>query len=294
LAGIKNKIILTYEESHKMIEGSELQKKCSIHEIYCQEESPWFPCTDEYFYKVKNKTDCLSPWCKKCSSLKAREWAKENPEKEKELRHKINTNPSEKTRETKRADAQTRRDNGKYYQWLKDNPDKQRVYGEKHRIHDITEKEWQACLEFFDYKCAYCGITLREHLEKEKQSLHKEHVDDNGYNDLRNCVPACRRCNSGKHIFDLEEWHRKQKFFSTDRLIEIIWWTVEGYKKYIEDKLPYRIVKKRNEHNKKFHWELWSVDELRNMVECIDIKDKKDQLDIGLIDKYHSDKCSIS
>ena len=50
----------------------------------------------------------------------------------------------------------------------------------------------------------------------------------------------------------------------------------EGYKQYIEDKLPYKIIRKKNKYNNKQHWELWTVDEKRNLVECIlEHQDKK-------------------
>jgi len=52
----------------------------------------------------------------------------------------------------------------------------------------------------------------------------------------------------------------------------------QSYKDYIEEKPPYRIVKKQNEHNKKFHWELWTVDKMRNMVKCILVKIKKQEI----------------
>jgi hypothetical protein len=48
------------------------EKQCSI----CLE---WFPRTLEYFYANKsNKNDGLYPYCKECSSNKAKNWYKEN------------------------------------------------------------------------------------------------------------------------------------------------------------------------------------------------------------------------
>ena len=277
-----------FDREHKLINNID-HKLCNKHHIFFPEEDPWIIATTEYFYyNNKNKTDHLHPECKRCSILKALEWAKENPEKEKELRHKINTNPSEKTRETKRRDAQTRRDNGKYYEWLKDNPDKQRAYTLNHRQHDITEKEWKLCKDYFNNRCAYCGLPIEEHIVSRKgkyfvMDFHREHVDDDGYNDLRNCVPACRECNSAKHDFIMIDWYSKQTFYDEVRYNSIVLWITEDYKQYIKEKPPYKITRKQNEGSKTFHWELWTVDEKRNMVKLIDIKDKKKQLDIKLI-----------
>jgi len=167
--------------------------------------------------------------------------------------------------------------------YRKDNPDKVKQYTLNHRQHDITESEWRSCLKVFNNTCAYCGISIEQHIVKRKgkyiiMQFHKEHVDDEGYNDLRNAVPSCRDCNSHKHQYNMEEWFRCQEFFDEERLSFIKWWLTEGYKEYIEYKPPYRIIKKKNEDNNKFHHELWSVDEYRNTVECLAIADKKKDL----------------
>ena len=136
---------------------------------------------------------------------------------------------------------------------------------QNHRQHDITEAEWRSCLKVFDNTCAYCGLPYKQHIVKRNgkyiiMKFHKEHVDDDGYNDLRNDAPACKSCNCGKHEHDMEGWFRKQKFFS-------------------EDKPPYRIIREKNKDNAKFHFNLWSVDEMRNTLEIISTKDKRKDLE---------------
>jgi len=270
-----------YNEEHKLINGMIFK--------WCKVGQHWVVMDEEHFYmNQKNGVDGFHPDCKYHTIEKSRKWAKDNPEREKEIRHKINTNPSDKTRETKRIDAQTRRDNGKYYQWLKDNPDKQSAYTLNHRQHDITEKEWRLCKDYFDNKCAYCGLPAEKHFASRNgkeiiMDLHREHVEDDGYNDLRNCVPSCKGCNSAKHDFIMVDWFSRQTFYDIVRYNIIILWTTEDYEQYIEEKPPYKMTKKKNDGLKTFHWELWTVDEKRNTVELIDIKDKKRQLDIKLI-----------
>jgi len=73
----------------------------------------------------------------------------------------------------------------------------------------------------------------------------------------------------------MEDWYKDQKFFNEERLQLINLWTTKDYKKYIEDKLPYRILRKRNEGLSTYHFELWRVDEFRNTTKCLVIKDKK-------------------
>ena len=268
---------IPYEENHRINENDELQKKCNIHEEYFHGEDPWFPCTDEYFYKVKNKHDGLGTWCKKCSSKKAMKWSEENPDKFTESQEKYKLNPN-RPETFKRHNAKIRAE-GYFEEYIKRPEVKARKYHEKHKNHDISEKEWLACKDYFkdednDWCCAYCGLKIQDHWIRIREKVlrsdfHKEHKDDKGYNDIRNCIPSCRNCNSDKRIIDWEKWYRKQYFFSEERYNKIIKWTNEDYKLYIEDKPPYRIVKKKNKFDNKFHHELWSVDKYRNMIECI-------------------------
>jgi 5-methylcytosine-specific restriction endonuclease McrA len=232
----------------------------------------------EYFYKNKsNKTDGLNTWCKRCAVLKSDKWAKDNPERRKELLKRINAKPKKKAMVKEAGLSATKRGVRKI--WAKNNPDKIKEYTKKHRIHDITEAEWRECLKVFEYKCAYCGITEEESKKKFGQVLHKEHVDHKGYNDLRNAVPSCKSCNDSKRQSSLDEWYKSRDFYNEEKYNFIIWWISNGYKKYIENKPPYRIVRRQNEGLKTFHFQLWTVDEMRNMLNCIRTSNKKKELD---------------
>lgn len=265
-----------FEREHKMINGVD-HKICNKHHIYFPKESPWFPATNEYYYKNnKNSIDFLHPECKKCAIVEAIQWKKDNPERYKELMIKVEAKPSRKRDNRGRATKQ--RLAGKQAVWQRNNPEKTKQYTLNHRNHDITDAEWNGCLKSFDYKCAYCSMTEEEHKAKVNQVLHKEHADHQGANDLSNAIPSCGSCNYKKWAFPMEEWYREQEFFSEERLELIKWWTTEGYKDYIEDKSPYRIIKKRNDHNNKFHYELWSVDDKRNMIKCLTTRTKKKEI----------------
>jgi hypothetical protein len=166
-------------------------------------------------------------------------------------------------------------------EWRKNNPERTRYHASKHKNHDVSTKEYNDMLKVFNYKCAYCGMTLEEHKKKYHERLHNDHVDDDGYNDLRNDVPACKSCNCGKHERNMEEWYRKQTFFSEEKLDKIKWWITEGYKNYIEEKPPYRISMRRVYNKDGSYYmihELWSVDEKRNMLELIGEGNKKKDL----------------
>jgi hypothetical protein len=278
---------IPYEENHREINGL-LEKKCNKHYIYFPDEHPWFPCTEEYYYKNKlNKLDGLQPHCKKCGIEKGTIFYKSNIESEKKRMKEHCDKNKEHLKIIKKKNFD---DNPELYKlnrklWRQNHPEKLKIYNSLHREHDITKNEEISLLRVFNHSCAYCGMTEKEHKLKFNQKLHNDHVNTEGYNDLRNDVPACKGCNCGKWEHPMEEWYREQKFFSEERLKFINWWTNEGYKDYIEDKPPYKIVKKRNEHNRKFHHELWSVDECRNMIECIAFTDKKKDLKV-FIDEY--------
>ena len=262
------------EKTHKIINGID-HKICNQHEIFFPEESPWLPATLEYFYNNKlSKTDGLSTWCKKCSVTKSGLVFQANRERSYESHRKYQKTDKWKAY-SKRNQITSK---PKRSEWRRKNPDKLKEYAQKHRIHDITEPEWRKELEIFDYRCAYCGITEEESLKIHKQKLHKDHSDNKGYNDLRNAIPACRSCNSAKHEDSLDEWYPKQEFFTQERYNKIQWWINEGYKYYIENKPPYRIIRKRNEGLTTYHFQLWTVDEKRNIIKCIETRPTRKEL----------------
>lgn len=291
MAGIKNKIVQTYEDCHRITEEGELQKKCSVHGIYSPDEDPWFSCTLEYYYKTKNKTDQLGTWCKQCSIKKAEIWALEHPERTKVLNLRKKLNPK-KPANDRRSNVK-KRAAGYFAEYIQRPEVKARKYGSRHRHHEITDKEWISCKDYFkdkdgDWCCAYCNLKIQNHWVTFKgklinSDLHKEHRDDKGANDIRNCIPSCRDCNSNKWSWEFEKWYRKQEFFTEERYNKIIKWCTEDYKLYIIDRPPYKIVSKRDEIDKQLNYELWTVDDLRNLIELVDVATKKKDLNLSLV-----------
>jgi hypothetical protein len=283
--GLERKMYLTREErnkynynlTHKTIDGVEY-KQCSR----CKE---WLPMNLENFYRLEyNKSDGLSSMCKNCCIKDVQSRYDPNKKSNYDKKHykkKMDYYKDKQKRNYKRNIESYKK---AFSDWRKldKNKDKLIRYAKNHRIHDITEAEWRSCLKVFNYKCAYCGISEKESIRTYKQKLHKEHADDDGYNDLRNAIPACKSCNSYKHQDDMEEWYKQQTYFSSEKLQFIYWWTNEGYKQYIEDKPPYRILREKNEENNKYHFNLWSVDEMRNLVDIIATKPKKKDLQIDI------------
>lgn len=75
----------------------------------------------------------------------------------------------------------------------------QRIQGQNQRAkkagarHDLTLEQWQETLEYFNYKCAYCGKREYEFIE------HYLSVSVAGTT-ASNCVPACASCNVQKDV----------------------------------------------------------------------------------------------
>lgn len=155
---------------------------------------------EEYVY--------YNPKCRDCVKDNTLQWRIENPERSNELNKRWNS--TERGMKFRRDVSRRVRSEGKYREWQKNNPDKIREYRinrEQNKTHEISEYEWIECKKYFEYSCAYCGLTEEEHLIEHKQQLHKEHVDHEGDNGIINCVPACKRCNSSKSTKEIEEWY---------------------------------------------------------------------------------------
>lgn len=198
---------------------------------WCEEER----ALTEFYSQKKKKADGTGyiyyrPDCKECTNKNAKKWRYNNPEAYD--RSQMKWLQSEKGIESNKRRQQRRRDNGNYYKWLKDSGYK---YDRSHKEHEISIEEWESCKSYFNYSCAYCGLTEREHQELHNQQLHKEHVNHEGSNRLDNCVPSCKTCNSSKHTFEFEHWYKERSgSYSEERFQKINDWLNNDYKKYIE------------------------------------------------------------
>ncbi len=226
MPGVKNRVQLSYEESHR-VNNDIIEKKCNK----C---GNWFSLNEDNFYKNKCSPDGYFPKCKECEKTRSLEYKYSHHDQQK---------ASQKRWREEKHDIfiqqmkDWRKDNKEYKQqyqleYQRNNTDKLKIYGKnrKHKNHNITKRQWEICKAYFNYECAYCGITEKEAKKRYKQKLHKEHFDDNGANDLSNCVPACKSCNSSKWEHDANEWYNKQSFYSEERLEKIIKWITEDYK----------------------------------------------------------------
>jgi hypothetical protein len=271
-----------YWLSHKEINNI-IYRKCSQCEEWLIENNENF-----YFHNKKYPEKGFSGECKKCSSKRSREIVLKNHDKyiEYQIQWHIDNKKYHNTNKRQWHKDNKEKSKSIYKEFIKNNPDKVKQYSLNHRNHDITKKEWNANKNYFkndkeEVVCAYCGFLEKEHIELFGKQLHKDHVIHDGYNDIRNCIPACYDCNCSKWQNDMEEWFKEQTFFTEDKLEKIKKWCNEDYKQYIELKPPYII--KRNRINNEdgtyyYRYNLYNVDEKRNITNIIFTGDKKQDI----------------
>jgi len=181
-----------------------------------------------------------NPVCKPCLIDKTKKQHLENHEEYKEYtRNYLKENEDDQrirlhNIRQRKKEERTLYERDYYYK----NKDKFKKYREErqHKNHDITDNEWEFCKQYFNYKCAYCGISEQKAKEEQGQVLHKEHVDHDGANDLSNCVPSCRVCNGRKWQHSLDFWYRESwnPNYSKERLDKIYQWLDKDYLKFKE------------------------------------------------------------
>ena len=102
-------------------------------------------------------------------------------------------------------------------------------------VSDLSEKEWDEVLVFFDNKCAYCGCGLKMEME------HVIPVDKGGGFTRTNIVPACRSCNRSKTNWLLHEWYKHSSVYDVERLLNIVEW-IYGKKDRKEIEVRFRVA----------------------------------------------------
>jgi hypothetical protein len=229
----KEQVLLHYQETHKEVNGI-IYKQCSI----CKE---WFLESLDNFYK-NNKN--LSPYCKECEKAKSKKYSQLHNDQRYWYNKKYLSNADNRNKINKGI-RERQSKNGTQRKWQQKNKGKLKVYQEnrkQHGDHRINKKEWEDCKKYFDNCCAYCGLPIEKHYNMYKSEMkltdfHKEHIDHEGSNDLSNCVPSCKTCNSSKRTQIFEDWYNESnQIFSQERLDKIHKWLNEDYKIYIESK----------------------------------------------------------
>jgi len=199
----------------------------------CGEE---FPLTEEYYYKFKTNKDGFNNKCKNCykeahkyNSEKSADYYIRNKDmvlnrqtefykNNKEEYSKYYFDNKEEKLQYQKEYVETHYDTLKVC-WERAQSKRQALLLEQGGSYN--KKEWQECLDFFDNKCCYSGEC------SSKGNLSTDHIipiTKGGTSHIWNIACCDVRINTSKGNKDLEQWYRKQPFFSEERLNRIYEW----------------------------------------------------------------------
>lgn len=85
---------------------------------------------------------------------------------------------------------------------------------------ELTEKEWEFAVKYFNGKCCYCG----QYTSKPTKD-HIKPLNDGGTLSRENVVPCCKSCNSSKKDNEMLSWYQKQPFYDKSRAAKIFDYT---------------------------------------------------------------------
>jgi len=233
-------------------------EKSELPEIYKTQTQICNTCNikkllTEFYYQEKYQEDgtikyYFAPRCKKCDLEKVYADRKANPKKRRKWDYKDFEKPERQI--YFKELTKKRRENGKYLAWQRSEAGKEssKRAREKRKLkeHEIYPIEWENTKIYFNNKCVYCGLPIEKHFVKrlknvKKGDFHKDHVIDDGRNDIKNLLPACESCNSSKHQKTLNEFYNKENpDYTYKRYLKIVQWLKEDYKLYILPKRRYK------------------------------------------------------
>lgn len=229
-----------WEKSHRINDNGEIERKCTKCSEWIIENNNNF-----YFRKPKIPEMGFVPKCIICFRKDANDHRIANRDKNLIGQKIYYDKNKDKLNKGSRDWAVEHPDRNSINQseWRQANPEKCREYSKfkaQYKSHKISIKEWNSCKQYFNNECAYCGLHISEHYFTRKRvtkngDFHKEHYDDDGANDLSNCLPSCGSCNFKKWRINFDEWYCEENpVYSKERYNKIIKWLDEDYKLYLE------------------------------------------------------------
>lgn len=237
--------IFNFNQKHKILNGKEY-KLCSK----CNE---WKLMDEKHFYKWNRSSDGFNAQCIDCSIKYAHKRRKEHGDivraNEKKGYYKTKEKHLATIKNYQNKNDEVKQHIRKYQKgYRQTHIEMLRKHSKKRhkKKHIMEDSEWIACKNFFDNTCAYCGSPLEEQfMERNGEiiscDLDKEHVIDNGKNDIKNCIPSCRTCNDIKKKKTLNQFYNpRNPNYTYERYHRIYLWLRYEYKKYIMPKRRYK------------------------------------------------------
>lgn len=98
----------------------------------------------------------------------------------------------------------------------------------------ITKEQWKELMDYFNFKCAYSDEYIGGNSDK-RTIDHIIPLNNNGVNEIWNCVPMHHSYNSSKKDKNPMDWYLNQSFYNEDRLTNIIEWQLYAFDKYAQE-----------------------------------------------------------
>ena len=205
----------------------------------------------EQFSKDKNRKDGLYGRCKKCGKQYNQEnkekkqqynkqYYQENKEQRLQYQNQYYQDNSEKRQQYDKQYYQEHKlEKQQHQQQYNQTPQGQIVrfngYAKRRKREEaqgngITKEQWLEMMQFFDWKCAYSGVSLS--IKKNRSIDHIIPLVKGGEHEVWNCVPMDKRLNKSKQDKDIMEWYTAQDFYSKERLDKILAWQQYAYNKW--------------------------------------------------------------
>lgn len=209
----------------------------------CNDCKRELPATTEYYGRRTNIKCGLDGRCKECIARSYNEyriknneklnanrkkWEKDNFEYRQEYKKQYNLKNKDHIEKYRKANKDRLRDMAR--EWERkdriENPDRyvMKTTLRRSRLKGVEAtldlKQWHKIKKDFSYKCAYCGVTEKEHIKREGQKLHREHFIPLSYKGElthNNIIPSCRSCNSSKGNKDFFGWYKQYEHYDSKR-----------------------------------------------------------------------------
>lgn len=178
------------------------------------------PANTDNFHRRAASKDGLDTQCKKCKNASRQRNYQANIERERTRRRQYKKKRNEYFRNYfKTPHGQVIRFNGAC----------RRRQREEQQGTGINTDQWVEMMKFFDWRCAYSGITLNCN---NRSIDHIMPLVKGGENEIWNCVPMYKPYNSSKQEKNLEEWYPQQDFYDENKLNKIKEWCKYSYNKW--------------------------------------------------------------
>lgn len=104
------------------------------------------------------------------------------------------------------------------------NSSSKRRFHKEQQGNGINAEQWLHMMNWFSWKCAYSNKYIGGTVNRNRSIDHITPLDKGGEHEIWNVVPMYLPYNSSKWNNEMEDWYRRQEFYSEERLQKILEW----------------------------------------------------------------------